>query len=120
MDPVVKQETQEYIDSKRVAGIRSDVLDPVILPTSFELKITPNTEEFRTNIQEAIDTLIIAEAEPGGTLLLTHLQSAISGTGVEDYTIEDIIVDGNNIGASNIVTNNTELINLDTVDFEEL
>ena len=120
VDTSVKTETQTYIDSKRVAGIRSDVLDPIILPTDFQLKITPNTQLYRDNITEALDNLTISEAEPGGTLLLTHIQSAISGTGVNDYEIVDIIADGTSRGVGNIITNNTELINLGTVAITEL
>lgn len=120
VDPSVKTETQDYIDSSRVAGIRSDVLDPIILPTDFSIKISPYTENFRTNITEALENLIISEAEPGGTLLLTHIQSAISGTGVEDYTIESITVDGTSNGVGNISTDNTQLLNLGVVSYQEL
>ncbi|GAF71745.1 unnamed protein product, partial [marine sediment metagenome] len=65
--------------------------------------IKPPTPEVEEGIEDAIDSLFNDEGSPGGTILLSHLRTAIGTSGVFDYEIGNIIVDSVGIGVADIV-----------------
>lgn len=60
-------------------------IDEVIM--EYTLKIDPNTDDIKALITEAVEDFHNDEGEPGGTLLMSHLRSAIASTGVYNYEI---------------------------------
>ncbi len=73
------------------------------VPMDYTIKIDRNTAENQTLITDAIDAFHEEEGEPGGTLLLSHLRSAIASTGIYDYEITAISVDGVPVAVDDIV-----------------
>ncbi len=74
------------------------VFAPVAYPQTFRIAgLTPATEAVRAAIEAEIRDLILREAEPGGTLLVTHIREAISvAAGEHDHRlispIDDVVV----------------------------
>ena len=79
-----------YIAAVRPAGmagfaVGTLVAQPLDIPFT---SLTPNTEAVQNAVEAEIDDLIRREAIPGGTLLLSHINEAIStATGEEDHAI---------------------------------
>lgn len=82
---------QDYTDSVRPAGMKSFL---TYAPAAKALDISfttlsPNTTAVRTAIAAELTDLITREAEPGGTLLLSQINEAISlATGETDHRID--------------------------------
>lgn len=106
---LLKTTVQTAIDAQKPIGVIATVQDPVIKNITFDISIKPNTTANQTNINNALTSLFKAEARPGGTLLLSHIQSAIITTGIEDFTITDIKKDAVSIGVVNISLTGFEL-----------
>jgi len=100
----VKQNTQTYIDTVRPVGAQADVVDLNPLATELDIKLDPNIQEIRDAVDNNLQDLFIASTEPGGTLFLSHIRSAIASAGVLNYEITDIRVSGNSIGVADIIT----------------
>lgn len=77
-----------YIDTIRPAGMKAfNVYAPAakLLNITFSA-LSPNTASVQAAIQAELEDLISREGEPGGTLLLTHINEAISlATGETDH-----------------------------------
>lgn len=71
-------DVQAYIDSLRPVTANVTVFAPVASPLDFTIEITPDTPEIRAAIQTELEDLIKREAEPGGTIPLSHIREAIS------------------------------------------
>lgn len=69
---------QAYIDGLRPITADVTVVAPVASPVNFSIKITPDTAEVRAAVQAELEDLLLREAEPGGTLLLSHIREAVS------------------------------------------
>ncbi|WP_447588630.1 baseplate J/gp47 family protein [Aquipseudomonas campi] len=68
-----------YIDARRPAGRRSVyVLPPLEMPVEYEIRAVPNTLQVRAAIEAELRDLHRREAEPAGTLLLSHIREAVS------------------------------------------
>ena len=65
------------------------VVAPIPKPLNLTLDILPETEAIKAKIESAIESVVLAEATPGGSILLTSLDRAISGVGeVTSYRIQ--------------------------------
>ena len=98
----IKTNVENYIDTKRPIGADVDVEDIIPKNCDFEIDITPNTTEFQNLIDEALEEIFILESEPGGTMLISQINQAIGSTGINDYSITAITVDGVPIAVGNI------------------
>lgn len=80
---------QSYIDALRPVTATLTVVAPVAVPLNFTIGgITPNTAATKAAVQAELQDLLLREAVPGGTLLLSHIRAAISAaTGETDYTL---------------------------------
>lgn len=85
-----------------------------------DIDIDPNTSEMQALITANLDDLFELEAEPGGTILLSHIRDAISSAGPDDYEITGIDVDGSPIGVVNITLTDFEYHILDTITYGTL
>ena len=80
----------DYIDQANIrpAGVKNVY---VVAPTEKTLDmtfsaLTPNTAEVQAAIEAEIKDLLKREAEPGGTIVLSHIREAISlATGEDDF-----------------------------------
>lgn len=72
-------DVQTHLDSVRPVTAEVHVLAPVAAPLDFEISgLAPATQAVRDAIEAELRDLILREAEPGGTLLLSHIREAIS------------------------------------------
>lgn len=79
---------QAYIDVRRPVTAVVTVFAPTAVPLAFTIHVEPNTQAVKEAVAAALADLIRREAEPGGTLLLSHIREAISqAVGENDYTM---------------------------------
>jgi uncharacterized phage protein gp47/JayE len=69
---------QTYIDTRRPVTAEVFVVAPVAVPLDFEIQLTPDSTALRERVTIALQDLLRREAEPGGTILRTHIAEAIS------------------------------------------
>lgn len=79
---------QDYIEGVRPVTAELFVVAPVAKPLDMTIALDPNTAEVRAAVEAEIRDLIVREAEPGGTILLSHLREAVSiAPGERDHSI---------------------------------
>lgn len=108
-------EVQDYIDDPSRRPVTADVT--VFAPTPVELDITvaisPNTAAVQAAITAEIEDLLLREAEPGGTILLSHLREAVSiAAGEYDHDLT--------VPAADVTHADGELAVLGTITFSSL
>lgn len=69
---------QAAIDAKKPAPAVVYVFAPTPKPLNVSIDLTPNTAEVRTAVIEELADLLRREAEPGATLLVSHIREAVS------------------------------------------
>lgn len=79
---------QAYIDSVRPVTAQAIVVAPVEMPVVYQIQLAPNTAAARTAVEAELRDLHLREAIPGGTLLLSHINEAISiAAGETDHVL---------------------------------
>lgn len=91
-NPALIPIVQSYIDERRPVTAAVTVDDIIPVAFHFDISLDPNDAETRTAIVEALGDLLRDEGSPGGTILWTHILSAISSSGVYDYEITQLVV----------------------------
>lgn len=71
-------DVQTYIDTVRPIPANVTVLGPSADTVNFNITLTPSTAEAKAAVTAELTDLFLREGEPGGTLLLSHIQEAIS------------------------------------------
>lgn len=74
---------QAAVDAVRPVTASVYVVAPVATPLNFTIQLTPNTSAVRGAVEAELRDLILREAQPGGTLLLSHLREAVSSAAGE-------------------------------------
>lgn len=72
------QAVQDHLDLKRPLGSRPVVSAPTLVPLDLTLSLTPNTAEVQAAVIAEYADLILRDAVPTGTILLSHINEAIS------------------------------------------
>lgn len=79
---------QSYIDARRPVTAAVTVVAPVAAPLDFTIELTPDTPEVRAAVTAELADLLSREAEPEGTVLLSHIREAIStAAGEQNYVM---------------------------------
>ncbi len=79
---------QTYIDSLRPVTAAVTVAAPIAVPLNFTIDLTPDTAAIRAAIEAELRDLLLREAEPGATILLSHIREAISlASGENDHIL---------------------------------
>lgn len=83
------QAVQDYIDERRPVTAAVTVVAPIAVPLDFTFTLlAPNTQAVQDAIAAELADLIQREAEPGGTILLSHIREAISiAAGEDNFTL---------------------------------
>jgi uncharacterized phage protein gp47/JayE len=68
----------DYIDERRPVTAEVYVQAPTALPVDLTISIAPDSVAIREAISATLADLIDREGEPGGKLLLSHINEAIS------------------------------------------
>lgn len=77
-----------YIDERRPVTADVDVFAPDADPLDFTIHLNPDTAEIRAAVAASLTDLLAREAEPGGTVLISHIREAIStAAGEVDHTL---------------------------------
>lgn len=85
---------QTYIDARRPVTAAVTVVAPVAVPLAFTIAVTPNTQVVKDAVTTELTDLLRREAEPGGTILLSHIREAISiAAGETNYTMTAPVAD---------------------------
>ncbi len=71
-------EVQDYLDARRPLGSRPVVTAPTLVPLNITLSITPDTPVVRAAVEAEFADMILRDAAPTGTILLSHIREAIS------------------------------------------
>lgn len=72
-------DVQSYIDNLRPVTAAVTVVAPIAVPLNFTISgLNPNTQAVKDGITASLTDLIRREAEPGVTLLISHIREAIS------------------------------------------
>lgn len=102
-------EVQAYIDERRPVTAEVNVYTPTPVDLDLTIELTPNTAAVREAVEAELADLILREAEPGGTILLSRLNEAISiAEGEEDHTLvsptDDVTHNTNEIAVLGTIT----------------
>lgn len=79
---------QEYIDALRPVTADLTVVAPVAVPLDFTIELITDTAAIRAAVEAELRDLLLREAEPGATILISHIREAISlATGETDHIL---------------------------------
>jgi uncharacterized phage protein gp47/JayE len=79
---------QAAIDAARPVTATTYVVAPVAAPQDFTIQAVPDTAAVRAAIEAELRGLYRREAEPGGTMLITHQREAVSSAqGESDHVV---------------------------------
>jgi len=80
---------QTYINSVRPVTAQVTVVAPVAVPLNFTIQgLVPSNSTVQAAVQAELADLLLREAVPGGTILLSHIRAAISAaSGETDYVL---------------------------------
>ncbi len=78
-----------HIDGLRPVTAAVTVVAPIAVPLDFRIKAAPTTAAVQAAIMAELDDLLRREAEPGGTILVSHIREAISiAAGEMDHELQ--------------------------------
>jgi len=107
------QLVSDYIDERRQVTAFVTVLAPVSAPIDMTIKIDPNNTTVQAAITAELNDLLTREAEPGGTILLSRIQEAISiAAGESDHTLVT--------PTANVTHTSSQLPTLGTITYQDL
>lgn len=79
---------QTHIDALRPVTAAVTVVAPIETALDLTLAVEPDTTAVREAVEAELEDLLLREAEPGATLLLSAIRTAIgTAAGLEDYTL---------------------------------
>ena len=79
---------QAHMDTVRPVTSDTTVMAPTALPVQYQIRLTPATAAVKSAVTAALQDLHIREAVPGGKLLYSHINEAISqAPGEFDHTL---------------------------------
>jgi uncharacterized phage protein gp47/JayE len=78
-----------YLDERRPVTAEVTVIAPAPIPLDLTILASPPTAEVRAAIVAELKDLLFREAEPGGTVLVSHIREAIStAAGESDHVLQ--------------------------------
>lgn len=102
-----------HLEPLRPVTAQVVVFAPLDTPLNLTISIAPATEEVRDAIVAEIRDLLFREAEPGGTLLISHLREAIStAAGETDHLLS--------VPSANVASDPAELLVLGNITWTAL
>lgn len=99
LDPVIPDAAtvtavQDYIDTVRPVTAQVTVFAPTAAPLNLTIRLTPNTTTVQAAVVAELADLLSREAEPAGTILVSHLREAISlAAGETDHALISPVAD---------------------------
>mgnify|MGYP001301442666 CR=1 FL=1 len=99
LDPVIPDAAtvtavQAHIDEVRPVTAQVTVFAPVAVALDCTIQLIPNTTTVQAAVEAELRDLLSREAEPGGTILISHLREAISlAAGETDHALISPVAD---------------------------
>jgi uncharacterized phage protein gp47/JayE len=85
---------QAHLDTVRPVTAAVTVVAPSAVALALSVHISPDNSTTRAAVTAALGSVILEDAEPGSTLLLSHLRDAVgNAAGVDDYTMASPVAD---------------------------
>ena len=82
------QRVADHLDGLRPVTADVYVVAPVPEPVNLDLRISPDNPRLRVVVAEAVWAVLRRDAVPGGTVVISRLNEAISGAeGEEDHVL---------------------------------
>jgi len=79
---------QAYLDTVRPVTAEVTAFAPTPLAVNITLRVTPDTEAVREAVRAELRDLFARESEPGATLLISHVDEAVSlAPGEQDHAV---------------------------------
>lgn len=108
-DAVEVQAVQDYIDGLRPVTAAVTVFAPIAVALDLTIALTPDTAAVRTAVTAQLQDVIDREAEPGATILLSHLREAVSiATGETNHVLSvpaaDVVHAATEIAVLGVIT----------------
>jgi len=120
VSPTVKQNVEDYVESVRPVVALVDYVDPEILDVDYFIDIDPNITTYQDLIDDALRDLHFFEATPGGTILLTRINTEIGKTNVTNFEITDIKVNDVSVGVTDLTSTGIQLLRFRSVTYSDL
>ena len=100
---------QDHIDPLRPVTAEVFVVAPVAMPLDLTLVVEPDTAAVRAAVTAEIADLIRRTAEPGGTILVSHIREAVSiAAGEQNHEllspVADVIMAAGEIAVPGLIT----------------
>ncbi|MFQ5472614.1 MAG: baseplate J/gp47 family protein, partial [Dehalococcoidia bacterium] len=95
-DAAEVQAVQDYIDDKTRRPVTAvvTVFAPTPVSLNFTIQLTPDTTAVRNAVQAELQDLLLREAVPAGTILISHIREAISiAAGETDHVLSSPAAD---------------------------
>lgn len=87
-DAATVEAVQAYLDEQRPVTAEVYVVAPVPVDLDMTIKLAPNTAAVQAAVEEELAAVLLDEAEPGSTILVSHLREAISvATGEANHVL---------------------------------
>jgi uncharacterized phage protein gp47/JayE len=104
---------EAYIDARRPVTADVYVVAPNNAPLNFTIQISPNNASVQAAITAELRDLIFRQASPGGTLLISHINEAVSiAMGEGDHIMVT--------PTANVVSAPGDLVSLGTITFQSI
>ena len=82
-------EVDALLQGRRPVGATVITQAPTALPVDFQVRLIPDRDDIREAVEKGLRDLLLIEAEPGGTIPLSHVGEAISTAPLEvDHILE--------------------------------
>ena len=93
-DAALLQSVTDYIET--VKPVTADVsIDPINKQEiTFDISITPRTSDFEDAITDSLQQMFDSVVEPQADILISQIRNAISTTGIDNFDITEIRVEG--------------------------
>lgn len=87
-------DVQDHIDDECPVNADVTVFAPTEVQLNPDITLTPNTAAVQAAVEAELEDLLVRKAYPEGTLLLSHINEAISiATGETDHTLNSPVAD---------------------------
>ena len=119
-DPVsepVRLAAAAYLEEKKVLGTVLFVENIEQCEFAFTINLPAGEADKQATVTSQLTQLFLDESEPAGTILISHVNSAILSSLVSDYEIEAITKNGSPYAVGNLVTTGKELPTLGTITY---
>jgi len=117
----VLDECLAYLKTQKPLGVTAYTLSVEPTVFAFTVAIPANTTStVRDRLISNVQMLFSDEASPGGTILLSHLNSAMITSGVADYKINAITKDSVSYPVGDLITTGFELATYGSITYTDI